>query len=178
MEVLLVQFLVLAFTGALWWLARRDLASRHALSTAQADTHDLEQLCATLEALVTDLARRLESLERQAALRHPAEAEPPMPSFSEVGALLAAPSVSGHAGTPAEVPPTRGTWRAERAAVLEGRDTTVRPSTEPVPTDPRQASLDALLAEGITDPSEIARRTGLGRGEVDLILSLRARRAL
>jgi len=40
------------------------------------------------------------------------------------------------------------------------------------------APLYALLEEGVTDPAEIARRTGLGRGEVDLILSLRARRAL
>ena len=36
----------------------------------------------------------------------------------------------------------------------------------------------ALLASGVADPVEIARQTGLGRGEVDLILSLRGRRAL
>lgn len=159
MEVLLVQFLVLAFTGALWWLARRDLASRAAPSQTRADTQELEQLCATLEALVTDLARRLESLERQTALRHPAEGEVPLPSFAEVGALLAAPSV------PAQPPvPANATMPADAAS--------------PSAADPRHVALNMLLEDGITDPSEIARRTGLGRGEVDLILSLRARRAL
>jgi len=52
------------------------------------------------------------------------------------------------------------------------------PSTVVEPEIASHASLYALLDEGVTDPAEIARRTGLGRGEVDLILSLRARRAL
>ncbi len=46
------------------------------------------------------------------------------------------------------------------------------------PPDPQYAPVYALLALGVADPVEIARRTGLGRGEVDLILSLRGRRAL
>ena len=47
----------------------------------------------------------------------------------------------------------------------------------PLP-DPRYEPVYALLASGVADSVEIARRTGLGRGEVDLILSLRDRRAL
>ena len=135
-EVLLVQFLVLIFTGALWWLARRDLSSRPAPPpAAPADTRELEQLCVTLEALVTDLAGRLEVIERSQA--------------RFVGAPLAAPSSGAALPSPPPVEPETGA----------------------------HAALSALLSEGVTDPAEIARRTGLGRGEVDLILSLRARRA-
>ena len=137
-EVLLVQVLVLGFTAALWWIARRDLASRvpPPAPSPQADTAELEQLCATLETLVTSLARRLDAVERAArrsAVFTPGEAEP------------------------AEL---------DDAGSLPG----------PVP-DPRYEPVYALLASGIADPVEIARRTGLGRGEVDLILSLRDRRA-
>lgn len=43
--------------------------------------------------------------------------------------------------------------------------------------DPQYAPVYALLDEGVTDAQEITRRTGLSRGEVDLILGLRARQA-
>ena len=141
-EVLLVQFLVLAFTGAVWWLARRDLASRPA---PQADTQELEQLCATLEALVTDLAGRVEAMERRKESR-----ENPAPMPPPVGAGFSRPLVLSDVAAP----------------------------PLPEPESASHVSLYALLDEGVTDPAEITRRTGLGRGEVDLILSLRARRAL
>jgi len=142
-EVLLVQFLVLAFTGALWWLARRDLRSRPAppVPAAQADTRELEQLCVTLEALVTDMAGRLEAVERRLERTG--------------GAPLAAPPLDV-SSSPAPPPPPQAPAEPEAAS---------------------HAALSALLEAGVTDPAEIARRTGLGRGEVDLILSLRARRA-
>ncbi len=62
--MLLVQVLVLVFTAALWWIARRDLASRvpPPVPAPQADTAELEQLCVTLETLVTSLARRVVSI--------------------------------------------------------------------------------------------------------------------
>ena len=136
--MLLVQMLVLGFTAALWWIARRDLAARAAPvvpPSPPADTAELEQLCATLETLVTSLARRLDAVERAAASgpRVPPPAAPPVPDAALVPA-------------------------------------------DPLP-DPRHEPVYALLASGVTDPVEIARRTGLGRGEVDLILSLRDRRA-
>ena len=133
-----MQVLVLGFTAALWWIARRDLASRvpPPALTPQADTAELEQLCATLETLVTSLARRLDAVER-------ASEGAPAPHFGG-----AEPN------------------RAERWEPV---------SAEPLP-DPRYEPVYALLASGITDPVEIARRTGLGRGEVELILSLRDRR--
>jgi hypothetical protein len=168
-EVLLVQFLVLVFTGVVWWLARRDLASRPApplLAAPEADTRELEQLCATLETLVTDLAGRLEVLEQRlqegVGARFIAPSSPPSPSEqvrnepeqvrNEEGAMNRAPTGPFCPSSP--------------------------PSTVVEPEIASHASLYALLDEGVTDPAEIARRTGLGRGEVDLILSLRARRAL
>lgn len=140
--MLLVQVLVLVFTAALWWIARRDLAARvpppaPSLSTS-VDTAELEQLCATLETLVTSLARRLDAVERAAA--------------------------SGPLVPPPAAPPTPDLTPAAQT-----------PDPQP---DPRYEPVYALLASGVADPVEIARRTGLGRGEVDLILSLRDRRAL
>lgn len=112
---------------------------------------DLEQLCATLETVVTDLAKRLDALERGVPVADP-------PRLREVpaergGDLLAAPPAAPVVSAPVIAP---------------------RPAPE---ADPRHQPVFALLAQGVTDPVEIARQTGLGRGEVDLILSLHARRA-
>ena len=52
------------------------------------------------------------------------------------------------------------------------------PKEETSEEDPRHITLHLLWEQGVTDPVELARRTGLGRGEVDLLLSLRGRRAL
>ena len=143
MELLLVQFLVLAFTGALWWVARRDLKTRASQSPVPGTT-DLEQLCATLEALVVDLERRADD-----AMQRVLEAE-------------------------------------KRFQQMMPHTSTLVPSPEPAgsepiaeePVDARYVPVYELLAAGVTSPDEIVRRTGLGRGEVDLIISLRARRAL
>ena len=173
-EVLLVQLLVLAFTGALWWIARRDLSARvppPALTAEPADTAELEQLCATLETLVTSLARRLDSVERQIAAPSP----PPEPAVWDA------------AEAPAEIrqvemKPIQREY-AERET-LDAAPPSFGPrghldQKEPKPAepDPRLAPVYALLEAGVFDPVEIARQTGLGRGEVDLILSLRDRRA-
>ncbi len=138
-----MQVLVLVFTAVLWWIARRDLTARvppalppraETNAVTNADTAELEQLCATLETLVTSLARRLDAVEQTAV------SEPFVP------------------------PPA------------------VQPTPDPHPADllpdPRYDPVYVLLASGVADPVEIARRTGLGRGEIDLILSLRGRRAL
>ena len=126
---LLVQFLVLGATAVLFWIARRDLSSRVSLpvpmvqNTAQ-NSEDLEQLCATLESVVTDLSQRLTALEQKG---------------------ISGPSLA-FAGT--------------------------------APPNAHYAPVYMLLDEGVTDASEISRRTGLSRGEVDLILGLRARQVL
>ncbi len=161
-EVLLAQGLVLVFTAALWWIARRDLAARSAAppdtaksAETNAEMAELEQLCATLETLVTSLARRLDAVER--AVAEPFVPAPPMPAMPSV---LPMPSVSPLPSMP--LPPAVPVINA------------APPDTPP---DPRYAPVYALLAAGVSDPAELARRTGLGRGEVDLILSLQSRRA-
>lgn len=149
-EVLLVQLLVLVFTGVLWWIARRDLAARvpPPVPPGQAaDTAELEQLCATLETLVTSLARRLDAAEAAQA--------------AAVQARNYSSSSPVEAAGPVEAGPIEAAMPERQA--------------EP---DPRYAPVYALLVSGVSDPIEIARQTGLGRGEVDLILSLRGRRAL
>ena len=148
-EVLLVQLLVLAFTGALWWIARRDLAARvppPVPPSQAADPAELEQLCATLEILATSLARRLDAVEA-----------------AQSAAPFHGPATSS------------GPLSPEPVGLPELRSSP-KPVNPPEP-DPRYQPVYALLASGISDPVEIARQTGLGRGEVDLILSLRGRRA-
>ena len=146
-EVLLVQALVLAFTAALWWIARRDLAARMPPAAPAAETAELEELCATLETLVTSLSRRVDALEA-AVFKNSTAAEPTPSRPAENDAVL-----------PAEAMHAAEAMYAESAP------------------DPRYAPVYALLDAGIFDPVEIARRTGLGRGEVDLLLSLRDRHA-
>ena len=132
---LLVQFLVLGATAVLFWVARRDLASRTVPSAPPLqNTEDLEQLCGTLETLVTDLSQRLTALEQAARV-------PALPVSSAPFSLPRTPAA------------------------------TVAPNAQYAP-------VYALLDEGVSEASEIARRTGLSRGEVDLILGLRARQVL
>lgn len=65
-------------------------------------------------------------------------------------------------------------------------DAGIRPLSAPVTStsapapgqDDRYAAIYALIAAGITDSVEIARRTGLGRGEVELHMGLHARNVL
>ena len=164
---------MLGATAVLFWLARRDLSARAAPPPAApaADTRELEQLCATLETLVTDLARRLEALEH-AARREPTPSRlgsPPLPVRE--GEKSGGPE----AGDINESASVLSSLRTSYPS-LTGRGG--EPKRDGVGSDPRHAPLYALLDQGITDPVEIARRTGLGRGEVELILSLRARRAL
>ncbi len=87
-------------------------------------------------------------------------------------------------GVPVTAPPRLSEAPAERGDdLLAARPAAALPpppAADPRPApeaDPRHQPVFALLAQGVTDPAEIARQTGLGRGEVDLILSLHARRA-
>ena len=159
MLLLLVQFLVLGATGALFWIARRDLASRAAVSPPlnSAGTEELEQLCATLEALVTDLSRRLTALEQK---------EQVFLAPAEVKTSLLEQAVS-EAIAPPVLPADEAMPRGEPVAA--GRIP---------PPDPQYAPVYALIEAGITDAQEVARRTGLSHGEVDLILGLRTRQVL
>ena len=131
-----LQFVVFAFTAAVWWLARRDLTARAAQIRA-GEAEELERLRVGVEALAADLERRAEAAE------------------ARLGARIAQAVACR---TPENAPP-----------VANARSREVE--------DPYAPAL-ALADAGVLDPTEIARRTGLGRGEIELLLNLRARRAL
>lgn len=149
---LLVQFLVLGATAVLFWYARRDLRSRPAAAASVPNAggmEELEQLCATLETVVTDLSHRLSALE-YSSREH---------STQEYSSReYAAPKHSG------EEPRVAARPQPESLAAS-------------VP-NAQYAPVYALMDAGVTDAHEVARRTGLSLGEVDLILGLRARQIL
>lgn len=230
---LVLQFLVLALTAALWWAARRDLA----LKAADARTpvvEDWARLHVTVEQLMVELERRavvaeqrvytaeqsLQQVEQrlQAALAHANDAQSmgaaSGPSAAPVpGALSAVPAgepavpaqasiaVMDRGGPEAAIAPLSGAPPLTVAGPPPGTtapaplaDTAGRaiPFVEwepslparaaapqvppPLPQDPRYLPVYALADAGETDAAEIARRTRLPRGEVELVLSLRARR--
>ena len=185
--MLLVQGLVLVFTAVVWWIARRDIAARIPPSVPGvplADTAELEQLCATLESLVVSLSERLEAVEARlpkpkapkAAVVKPAVAlEPviiPKPVTIPEPAIIPEPVIIPEPA--AELPvAAEPLYETPHILVVAAREVIPEP-----PPETRYAPVYALLALGLSDPVEIARQTGLGRGEVDLILSLRDRRVL
>ena len=196
---IIVQFLILAATAVLFWTAKRDLTSR-ALKPLESVEHpnmeELEQLCSTLESLVTDLSRRLTKLEQRFSVSEQQlwtlgqqfsalELESKRPKI-EIPQQIPSPSTpsSGPVSPPMSAMPTLPALLVLPSVTeLPVRDVgsvdVVRsPPTEPGPLapDPRYAPVFALLAEGVTNAEEVVRRTGLSRGEVDLILGLHARK--
>ena len=151
-EVMLVQFLVLAFTAIVWWLARRDLSARAAALHAPA-VADMENLQAVIEALTADLEFRAEAAEQRVR-----DAERRLAALVAQDRSLA----PGSAGTGEE---------PEKELVVPSGSRESGQANE----DARYAPVHALIAEGVTDAGEIARRTGLGQGEVLLLLGLRER---
>lgn len=145
MELLLGQFLVLGFTLLAWRLARRDLSARAARSQAPAAA-EWERLREAVETLIADLERRAAAAEGRIAA-----AEGRLRG-AEVGA-----------GRERDLAPPVAETRAPE------------PDARQAEHDERYAPVYELAAAGVADAGEIARRTGLGRGEVELILGLRAR---
>ena len=68
--------------------------------------------------------------------------------------------------------------RPQPAAEVPTSNGASAPESPPLTPDDRYAAIYALIAAGITDSVEIARRTGLGRGEVELHMGLHARNVL
>ena len=167
--MLLVQGLVLVFTAAVWWIARRDIAARippSVPSVPLADTAELEQLCTTLESLVVSLSERLEAVEARLP-------KPKAPKTAIVKPVVVPEPVI--VPEPAAELPVAAEPLSETPHILV---VAAREAIPEPPPETRYAPVYALLALGLSDPVEIARQTGLGRGEVDLILSLRDRRVL
>lgn len=146
MELLLGQFLVLGFTLLAWWLARRDLSARAAQSQAPAIA-EWERLRDAVETLIADLERRAAAAEGRIA-----DAEGRLRGAAPRGRQDEGfrPPVNDDA-------PTRetGLHQAEH--------------------EESYAPVYAMADAGVSDAGEIARKTGLGQGEVELILGLRAR---
>ena len=147
MELLLGQFLVLGFTLLAWWLARRDLSARAAQAQAP-QSAEWERLREAVETLIADLERRAAAAE---------------------GRIAAAEQRLGGA-EPSERHPANREMRVDDVP-------TRAPDSQQAEHEERYAPAYALADDGVTDAAEIARRTGLGQGEVELILGLRARRA-
>jgi hypothetical protein len=70
------------------------------------------------------------------------------------------------------------TWAPSSSAEAAPRPEQPEPEPVSINPDDRYAPIYALIAAGITDSVEIARRTGLGRGEVELHMGLHARKVL
>ena len=90
------------------------------------------------------------------------------PAFEPIAPVLAEVPVTV-ASAPAPVEP------GIRPMAAPAATQSVPPPSNP---DDRYAAIYALIAAGITDSVEIARRTGLGRGEVELHMGLHARNVL
>ncbi|MEO7719207.1 MAG: hypothetical protein ABIY70_23660 [Capsulimonas sp.] len=244
-----VQFLVLAFTALVWWLAKRDLTARaarlRAASSAEVDQlkETVEALTAALEERVTKEEKRLSALIAEArALQSPlVSSVASVTAPSEVSRVAAVPVSSAAVEAPvtpivaaAPKPPVAVTPQAaapsaakepaspviaeEPAApavktLKKAADEIVSPAAAPIgvgdaqdsappedllasdaaakpeitaepPTlhqqvmeaERRAALVRAQLAIGVIDPIEIVRRTGLPRGEVELLIGLRSLR--
>ena len=147
---LLGQFLVLGFTLLAWWLARRDLSARAAQAQAPANA-EWERLHEAVETLIADLERRAAAAEGRIA-----EAER---RFNALG-------------------PSEASERHHEAwAAPVGQAPAPASNAPQAEHEERYAPAYALADAGVSDAGEIARRTGLGQGEVELILGLRARSA-
>ncbi|MCW3059802.1 MAG: hypothetical protein JWQ02_1623 [Capsulimonas sp.] len=237
-----VQFLVLAFTALVWWLAKRDLTARaarlRAASSAEVDQlkETVEALTAALEERVTKEEKRLSALIAEArALQSPLASVPasvsalqevrpssaPTPFSPPAVEVLAAP-IAAAAPKPsiavAAPSPVAAQEPVAPAPLVDGKPKEA--ATEPVPAaaepnlveeapgntlpedlvasdvsaepeiaaepptlhqqvmeaERRAALVRAQLAIGVIDPIEIVRRTGLPRGEVELLIGLRSLR--
>lgn len=214
MNALVIQFLVLAFTAALWWLARRDLTSKAADARAPA-AEDWARLRVTVEQLMVELERRAVVAEQRIseaeqrlrlveqrvqasfALAESAQGVSAAP-VSDLSPALAVEIAAPAPERMAEAPPVPAALdalgNAFPAPALSTADRTAAPrlpapaAVPPVapvsappplrltPEEARYLPIHALADAGEADAAAIARQTGLPRGEIELVLSLRARR--
>lgn len=132
---------------ALVWWLARRDLIRRTLEARGPALAEWERLRGTVEELILDLERRAAAAEQRIT-----DAELRL-SSSDMRIISA-------------VPPELGKVLSaiSRDAQQEAHET-------------RFAPVYALLDQGETDAAEIARRTGLARGEIELILGLRARQA-
>jgi len=179
--VVLEVLAVVAFV-ILWWFARKDItervAGKHAPTVAE-----LEKVRASIEDLLDTLEERASSVERRLS----ALIEEARSVQSDAARVLLAPPVSTQT-----ISPTRSirSKSATSVPVAEPEsdplslEKIVAPTVEPgliVDNAPEMPDMYrevyALSDSGIEDTVEIARRTGLGQAEVEMVISLRSRGA-
>lgn len=178
-----LQLLVLALTATLWWVARRDLSAR-AVSLRPPASEDWERLRMTVEQLMAELERRaivaeqriVETEARLLMAEHHVRETLQRASASPAAPMGVLPPLSAE---PAPAPMPNGALPPP--AVLEEVAPPAPvfvppPAAHLSPAEAHYAPIHALADAGETDAAEIARQTGISRGEVDLVLSLRGRR--
>ncbi len=209
-----LQFLVLAFTAVLWWLARRDLTAKAADARAPA-AEDWARLRVTVEQLMVELERRAVVAEQriyeaeqrlrlveqrlQASLATaesaqgvsavPAAAPPPAPAVEAAAPALGQwegpPPLAADWGVLGNAPPAPAVSMGNQPALPDLPAMAAAPPAPSAPAPPtlhltpeeaRYLPVYALADAGEADAAEISRQTGLPRGEIELVLSLRARR--
>ncbi len=198
--VWVLQFLVLVFTAAVWWLARRDLTARAAEARAPVE-EDWTRLRITVEQLMVELERRAivaeqRIYEAEQRLRvveqrlHAslAQAEAAGGDLIPPLSVMPAPPAQERASAPAPVSVAAAEPVHPVPLAVEEKVEAALPAAAPAlpaappplhltPENARYLPVFALADAGQADAAEIARQTGLPRGEVDLLLSLRPRRA-
>ncbi len=202
------QSLILACVAGflVWWVIRRDLA-RHAGSSASLDEIDrlrkvVEELSTALEGRADVAERRLskaiaEAQAVQALLDRtlsgvgsqivrgenvPARPKPGQDLLESDVAPIGSGGQSTLEEPIADEVTAVGVVPQQQSSADEESESAqdVEPGAVPAepPEDSRYAAIYALVASGVTDSIEIARRTGLGRGEVELHMGLHARNVL
>ena len=180
--ILLFELLLLVCIGVLYFIALRDLTAR-AIQKQSPAIADLKELRDAVEQLISSLEERASKIQDSLS-RVIEEAESRTIDRSAVDTLPMEPVDLPH--TEAEnvallnETPDRG---ASVAAALEAvraaqsaNAIEVQFQNVPPPGDSdRYGKVYLLYDDGITDPKEIARRSGIGLPEVMLVLSLRPR---
>jgi hypothetical protein len=143
-----LQILLLLVTLAAWWAARRDLMSL--AETQQTPTLEkIEMLRETVEQLLAQLDLKLSEIDERGQSITSAKADAPKRTRDVMLGKHVAPMLQ-----PIE-------------AIVE--EEPVKPRST---ADSRYEAVYALADSGIS-LEEIARRTGLGSAEVDMVISLR-----
>ena len=159
----MLQFGVLALTVLLWWRVQRDLPGR----ASAPPLAEWERLRQTVEQLIADLERRAVVAEQRVTA-----AEASLSALLETNGPLPNPSPVGTGEGQEHLLRSPFSLSALRVASAEGGEGRGEGGAPP----DRFAHAEYLIAGGAADAVDIARQSGVSRGEAELLLSLRVRR--
>ncbi len=182
----LLLLLLLCFIFVAWWAARRDLnaaaAMKHSATLTELSEvqETVERLISVLDAKAAEVENRLAaSVTKMRGVIHEAETQPhPDPEQVSDADGSASSSIddmlSAKYADRAQIS-REGTQRADVACA--GLPTSqVQLHNSGSIDGSRYAAVYALADEGIVDAIEIARRSGMGLAEVQMVLEFRHRR--